>query len=127
MSTHPTVLTAGQRAQIAALLESRQTTLRAQLAAHLHGQTRAERAHEVAQQDNDDAPQRVPEREVAMALTDHERIELDAVAEALMRLNRDDFGVCPDCDTQIPFDRLKAEPWALRCVACESRHERGRA
>jgi len=27
--------------------------------------------------------------------------------------------------TDIPFDRLKIEPWALRCVACETLRERG--
>lgn len=127
MSTHPSKLTSGQRAQIAAELQAHQATLQRQLAEHLHGQTRAERAHEVAQQDNDDAPQRVPEREVAMVLTDRERAELTAVKDALERLKRDDFGICPDCDSQIPFDRLKAEPWALRCVACESRRERKRS
>ena len=33
------------------------------------------------------------------------------------------IGVCTDCAEDIPFDRLKVEPWALRCVACEARHE----
>lgn len=127
MSKPTSTLTSGQRAQIGAELQARQAALQRQLAEHLHGQTRAERAHEVAQQDNDDAPQRAPEREVAMALTDHERAELVAVTDAIARLKRDDFGLCPDCGDQIPFDRLKAEPWALRCVGCESRRERSRA
>lgn len=123
MNLAPNTLTAGQRAQFESELLSRQQTLRRQIAEHLHGQTRAERAHDVAQQDNDDAPQRAPEREVAMALTDRERLELQAVTDALGRLQRNTYGVCADCASSIPFDRLKAEPWALRCVACETRRE----
>lgn len=118
-------LSAGQRAQLGAALEARRTALREQLAAHLHGQTRAERAREVAQQDNDDVPQRAPEREIAMALTDHERIELAAVDEALARLQSDRYGVCVDCQAAIPFERLRAEPLAMRCMDCARRHERG--
>lgn len=116
-------LTHGQTAQLKVELELRQQALQHQLAEHLHGQTRAERAHEVAQQDNDDAPQRAPEREIAMALTDHERAELGAVSDALARLGKGGYGICADCEGTIPFDRLKVEPWAARCVTCESRRE----
>jgi DnaK suppressor protein len=118
------VLTSGQRALLMAELEQRRDQLRSQLAEHLHGQSRAERAADVARQDNDDAPQRQPEREVAMALTDHERRELDAVSAALQRLSSGAYGMCVDCGTEIPFDRLRAEPWATRCVACAASHEK---
>lgn len=122
MSTH---LTNGQRALLASALEQRQEELGRQLAEHLHGLTRSERARDVLQQDADDAPQRRPEREIAMALSDRERRELDAITASLKRIERGNYGVCADCGADIPFDRLKAEPWALRCVACQSRHERG--
>ncbi len=36
-------------------------------------------------------------------------------------------GRCVDCGVDIPFDRLKAEPWALRCVDCASARERAAA
>ena len=64
-------------------------------------------------------------REIAAALTDLERRELDAVTAALDRLARDDYGRCADCGVDIPFDRLKAEPLAMRCIDCASAHERG--
>lgn len=123
MSTH---LTSGQCALLGAELEQRQQQLGQQLAEHLHGLTRSERANDAFQQDADDAPQRRPEREIAMALTDREQREMDAVTAALARLQRGDYGACADCGADIPFDRLKAEPWALRCVGCESRHEHAR-
>lgn len=117
-------LTAGQHALLEAELEQKRRALTGQLAAHLHGQTRTERAHELLLQDGDDAPQRAPELAMAAALTDRERRELDAVTAALQRLARGEYGQCGDCGTTIPFDRLKVEPWAERCVACESQRER---
>ncbi len=116
-------LSADQRQLLRTALTQRRDQLSQQLKQHLHGQSRVERAAEVAAQDADDAPQRAPEREIAMALTDHERRELDAVDTALARVNGEQFGICVDCDKQIPFERLKAEPWALRCTACETRVE----
>ena len=120
MSNH---LTAGQKALLEAELMQRQHQLDKRLADHTQGLSRAEHAREVLLQDGDDAPQREPERELDMALTDLETRELGAVSEALRRLQGGDYGVCTDCDADIPFDRLKVEPWALRCVACETRRE----
>jgi RNA polymerase-binding transcription factor DksA len=47
--------------------------------------------------------------------------ELRAVESALARLHQPDFGVCVDCEADIPFARLQADPSALRCSACEAR------
>ena len=116
-------LTAGQRALLEAELQQRQRALSGQLAEHLHGQTRVERAADRLAQDGDDAPQRTPELAMAAALTEREQRELDAVAVALGRMAKGSYGTCPDCGIDIPFDRLKVEPWALRCVNCEARHE----
>lgn len=116
-------LTAGQRALLKASLQQRQVQLDRRLAEHHGGQSRAEHAHDVLDQDNDDAPQREGERELDMALSDLETGELGAVSQALGRLAADTYGKCIDCAAGIPFDRLKAEPWALRCVACETLRE----
>ena len=116
-------LTTGQKALLQAALEQRQHQLDRRLAEHTQGQTRAEHARDVLLQDGDDAPQRDNAREMDLALTDRETQDLGAVSDALRRLRGDDFGVCADCASDIPFDRLKVEPWALRCVACESARE----
>ena len=122
MSQH---LTAGQKALLEAELEQRQRQLDRRLSEHTDGLSRAEHAREVLLQDGDDAPQRESDREMDLARTDQETQELGAVSDALRRLRGGDYGVCADCGSDIPFDRLKVEPWALRCVACESRRERG--
>jgi DnaK suppressor protein len=122
MSTH---LTPGQKALLEAALVQRQHLLDRRLAEHTQGLSRAEHAHEVLLQNDDDVPQRENTRAMDLARTDIETQELGAVSAALRRLQGDDYGVCADCGTDIPFDRLKIEPWALRCVACESLRERG--
>ncbi len=120
MSTH---LTPGQRAQLKQRLELRQHELDQRLARQLGSGTRATHAREVLQQDGDDAPQRAADREIDLALGDAEMRELGAVSQALKRLEQPDYGWCLDCGNPIAFDRLQAEPWALRCVACESARE----
>lgn len=116
-------LTAGQQAWLQALLQQRQHALEAQLTSHLHGLSTAERAAEVLAQDGDDAPQRAPERDIAAALTAAEQRELQAMGAALQRLAQGAYGLCSTCRAAIPFDRLKVEPSALRCVPCESTRE----
>jgi RNA polymerase-binding protein DksA len=116
-------LTAGQRALLQAELIRRQGELDRQVAEHQGGLSRVEHAREVLSQDSDDVSHREADREMDMALGDRETAELGAVSAALRRLREDRYGDCADCGEAIAFDRLKVEPWALRCVACESRRE----
>ena len=120
MDTH---LTAGQRAQLKVLLELRAHELDGRLARELDHGSRVTHARDVLLQDNDDAPQRAEAREIDLAQTDRELSELGAVSRALAQLARPEFGQCVDCGDAIPFDRLRAEPWAERCVPCETGHE----
>lgn len=121
MSSH---LTSGQRALLEAALVQRQHGLDRQLVEHQGGLSRAEHAREVLSQDSDDVSHREAERELDMAISDRELGELGAVSAALRRLKEDRYGLCGDCGAEIAFDRLKVEPWALRCVACEGLRER---
>ena len=118
-------LTEGQRALIESALVLRQHQLDQQLAAHHEGLSRSEHARALLRDEGHDALQLDGEREIDLALSDLELRELGAVSAALRRLQGGRFGLCADCEAEIPFDRLRAEPWALRCVACASRHEQG--
>jgi DnaK suppressor protein len=118
-------LTAGQRALLDSALRSRQHELDRRLAEHQGGLSRAEHAREVLSSDSDDVAHREADRELDMAISDRDLGELGAVSAALRRLREDRYGVCVDCGEAIAFDRLKVEPWALRCVVCEGRRERG--
>lgn len=113
-------LTPGQRAWLRAELEQRRAALERQLAEHGRGLSRVELARELVARDPDDAPQREGEREFDLAMQDRGSAELREVNHALARLDEDRFGRCDECGVEIPFDRLKIEPWAMRCVGCES-------
>jgi len=119
-------LSPGQRALLQQLLQLRQQELDRRVARHQGGASRSEHAREVLLQDGDDAPQRDADREIDLARADREIAELGAVSDALARLHDSSFGRCADCAQPIPFERLKLEPWALRCVACEAARERSR-
>ncbi len=53
--------------------------------------------------------------------------ELRAVEASLARLHEPDFGLCVDCDAEIPYARLSANPTAIRCLACQTQHEQAAA
>ena len=116
-------LTAGQHALLEAELEQLQRQLDRRLSEHHGGLSRAEHAHELLLQNGLNAPQREGDRALDLALSDRETQQLGAVSAALLRMKDGSYGTCADCDADIPFDRLKAEPWALRCVSCETRQE----
>lgn len=120
-----TTLTPAQRAWLESLLKGRQRELDQRLATQLDGQTRVEHSREVLTGDSDPLGEREGARQLDMILSDREMQEVGQVAQALRRLHDADFGRCEDCGQDIPFDRLKVEPWALRCVACEAARERG--
>ena len=54
-------------------------------------------------------------------------IELRAIESALERLHTPDFGLCADCEEEISYARLSANPTAVRCLGCQTRRERGPA
>lgn len=116
-------LTANRLTQLQAALDERRNALEQQIEQQLGGNSRSEHAREVLLQDGDDAPARDADREIDLARSDQEVVELRAVNDALARLAAGSYGRCADCGDTIPFDRLQRQPAALRCVACQSAHE----
>ena len=122
-------LSAGQFERLEAELLRRRDQLQGRLTDPLGGASRAEHAHEVLMQDAREASQREGEREIDSALSDIEQRELAEVEQALRRLHAEDgarYGHCIDCAGEVPFERLQAEPQALRCIDCEAAHEAAR-
>ncbi len=117
-------LSPGQRALLQQLLQmrlhelERRATLRAGDATTDAGDPLA-----LEPQDGGDTARQAIDRELALARADLDRIETAAVRDALTRVHDAGFGQCADCGAPIAFDRLKLEPWALRCVACEAARE----
>lgn len=52
-----------------------------------------------------------------------DRSRLKAIEDALAKIDEGTYGICEDCEEQIPIARLNAMPFALRCIECQERHE----
>lgn len=50
--------------------------------------------------------------------------ELRELEDARRRIADGTYGLCVDCGGDIPLERLRAQPGAARCLACQSRHEK---
>jgi len=50
--------------------------------------------------------------------------ELRAIEAARTRLSDGSYGICADCGGDIGYERLQANPSALRCIACQTLHEK---
>jgi RNA polymerase-binding transcription factor DksA len=59
-----------------------------------------------------------------VAALERDVVELREVEAALERVHEPDFGLCADCEGDIPYARLQANPSAKRCVACQAGTER---
>ena len=51
--------------------------------------------------------------------------EVSDIEQALMRIATGQYGICIDCETNIPFERLNAYPTAKRCLTCQQHYESG--
>jgi len=60
------------------------------------------------------------DRELGLLLGDREREKLHSIDEALLRIDEDEYGICEECDEDIPLGRLKAMPFTRHCVKCKS-------
>ena len=63
------------------------------------------------------------QREIAAGEIGHDTELLRAIQAAITRVEEGSYGLCTDCGKPIPEKRLKALPWAPRCVACQERAE----
>lgn len=50
--------------------------------------------------------------------------ELRGLDAAHERIESGDYGVCAECGRDIGFERLRANPAAVRCIDCQTRHEK---
>lgn len=63
--------------------------------------------------------------EVNSQLVEVESRELCAIDEALIRMDKDEFGDCEGCGKPIPITRLRAIPYATDCIDCRRKAESG--
>jgi DnaK suppressor protein len=64
------------------------------------------------------------DRELGLLLNDRERDKLRQIDEALLRIADGEYGICEECEEEIPLGRLKVMPFARFCVRCQSDMEK---
>lgn len=67
------------------------------------------------------------DRELDLLLGDREREKLRNIDEALLKMNEGEYGICEECEEEIPVGRLKIVPFARYCVKCKSDIEKQQA
>lgn len=69
----------------------------------------ADSKEQAIERENDEVLQKIEESTLA---------ELSQVKQALRRLSTGEYGICEVCGDNIAVGRLRAMPFATRCVAC---------
>jgi DnaK suppressor protein len=64
------------------------------------------------------------DREISFLLSDRERGKLQAIQEALERIEDGSYGMCESCESEIAAGRLEALPFTRLCVSCQSDREK---
>ena len=57
--------------------------------------------------------------------TDFRRLQ--AIEDALQRMDREEYGTCSSCEEDINEKRLVAVPWTTMCIVCQEEAEREHA
>jgi DnaK suppressor protein len=63
------------------------------------------------------------DREINFILTDRDRGKLQAIEDALERIEDGSYGVCESCESEIADGRLVALPFTRLCVQCQADRE----
>ena len=118
-------LTPQQTQELDHLIAQRRSALISELREDAH-KARAERFEEVAGEVPDSG-----DESVAALIADLDQAEwgrdideLRSLEAARDRISSGEYGVCVDCGRDIGFERLRATPSAIRCIDCQTRHEK---
>ncbi|HEY2386397.1 MAG TPA: TraR/DksA family transcriptional regulator [Candidatus Binatia bacterium] len=63
------------------------------------------------------------DREINFILTDRDRGKLQAIEDALERIEEGSYGMCESCEAEIAEGRLQAMPFTRLCVQCQADRE----
>ena len=118
-------LTQQQTQKLHTVIEQRRESLLAELREDVE-RTRKDRHDDLAGAAGDAGDESVA---TLIADLDHADLsrdlnELRDLEAARTRLADGSYGTCADCGGEIGFERLKANPAAARCIACQTRHEK---
>ena len=58
------------------------------------------------------------EQDVNNKILDEARVKLTRLKNALLRIDKEMFGICIECEEEIGFGRMSVRPESVRCVTC---------
>src|SRR5262245_64446300 len=64
------------------------------------------------------------DKEINLILGDRDRDKVQAIDEALSRVDDGSYGICESCESDIAEARLEALPFTRLCVNCQADRER---
>ena len=64
------------------------------------------------------------DKEISLILTDRDRDKLQAITDALARIDEGSYGVCENCESDIAEGRLEALPFSRLCINCQAEREK---
>lgn len=112
--------TTRRNAGLKQMLSARRRTIHEEVQSRIRD-GRADRPHDVG-----DAVERSDadiQEDLDLALLQMRAETLVHINEALVRIEAGDYGSCSECAGEISERRLRAQPFAVRCLACEERRE----
>ena len=90
------------------------------------GDQKADPIHQESERPDEDSQ---PLAEMSQAISSSrnqnraETLELIQTALSTIQYHPEDYGICEDCDEDIPQKRLEIMPWSVCCVRCLSKQE----
>ncbi|MDR0617184.1 MAG: TraR/DksA family transcriptional regulator [Endomicrobium sp.] len=63
------------------------------------------------------------EKEMFFELAANDRITLNAINDALVKIEKGGYGLCESCNRAIILQRLNAIPWTRYCIKCQEEVE----
>jgi len=58
---------------------------------------------------------------IALKLKQTDAKILQAIEEALVRMDKGTYGICRDCGEPVALPRLQAIPWTRVCISCKEK------
>ena len=118
----------GQLTELRRRLQQRHTELRSEIREELL-EADESRYADLAGRVHDTGEESVADllSDLDIARIDRQVLEVRRIEAALRRLDMGVYGVCRDCDGDIGYERLRSQPFAERCLACQEQHEKSYA
>jgi DnaK suppressor protein len=118
-------MTHSRHAELKTMLEMRRRAIEAQVQQKIRAFRDTESADTTRMPtDLSDDP---AQEDIDFALVEMQAQTLDRIDRALKRLQAGEYGICDECEEEIPEVRLRAMPFATRCRGCQEAAEQSEA